>query len=437
MDTGWVQVVFPFVLVLVLIVTGLPVAFGLGATGILFTLYTAGPDKLISIAVTTWTCMNNWSISACLLFFLMAYILQQSGIVEELFETASKWLGFLPGGLAISVVLVCAVLAAMSGVAAAGVVLMGLLTIPAMMKRGYDKGIAIGCVAAGGPLGVLIPPSVYFIFFGAFTGTSIGALFIAGIGPGLLLTLLFCAYIATRCLLDRTLGPPIPDDQRGTWSEKWKTLKAVVFPGFLVLLVLGTIYTGICTPTEAAAMGAVGAIACSAAKRKLTWKVVKTSIRGALILNGMTMWLYFCGSIFSQSVTSAGVVNELIRGITATGLGPWGVLIMIQITWIILGMFIDAICVVLISMPFFFPLAVKMGFDPILIGALFVLNSQIGFISPPFGFSLFYLKSVVPKGVTFGDIVVASFPFLVLQVMGLAILMMFPAIALWLPGLMR
>lgn len=436
MEAGSLQVILPFILVLLLIITGLPVAFVLGATGILFTLYTTGSDKLISVAVTTWTCMNNWSLSACMLFFLMAYILQESGIVEDLFEAASKWLGFMPGGLAVSVVLVCAVLAAMSGVAAAGVVLMGLLTIPSMLKRGYDKGIAIGCVAAGGPLGVLIPPSVYFVFYGAFTGTSIGALFMSGIGPGLLLTVLFCLYIMIRCFADRTLGPPVPVDQRGTWKEKWMALRAVIFPSFLVILVLGTIYTGICTPTEAAAMGAVGAFGCALVKGKLTWKIVEKSIGGSLILNGMTMWLYFCGSIFSQSVTSSGVVNELIKTIADSGLGPWGVIIIIQLTWIVLGMFIDAICMGLITLPFFFPLALKMGFDPVFLGTLFVLNSQIGYLSPPFGFSLFYLKSVVPEGITFGHIVIGSFPFLMLQVLGLIIVLFAPQIALWLPSLM-
>ena len=435
MDFGLIAVLLAFVLLVIFLLTGMPVAFALGATGIMFTWVIMGPSKLIAVTFTTWGCMNNWSIAACLLFFLMANVLQKSGIVEELFNAASMWLGFLPGGLAISVVLVCAVIAAMSGVAAAGVVLMGLLVIPIMMKRGYSKKISIGCVAAGGPLGVLIPPSVYFIFWGAFTGTSIGKLFMGGVFPGLLLAGLFCLYIGVRCFFNPSLGPPVPVEMRGTWKEKLRSLSTLVFPLVLVFMVLGTIYLGIATPTEASAVGAVGAFICVASRGELTWKIVQESLLGALVLNGMVMWLYFCGSIFSQSLTSAGLINAIVQTLAGIGLGRWGILMVMQLTFIILGMFIDAVCMVLITMPFFFPLAMSLGFDPVWFGVLYVVNTQIGFLTPPFGFSLFYLKSVVPEGVTFGDIVHSAMPFVILQIIGLIILMLFPSIVTWLPNM--
>ncbi len=434
METGSFIIIVVFALAALFIITGMSIAFVLGITGLLFTYVTLGPDQWLSTAFTVWNCMNNWSIAACLLFFFMANILQKSGIVEELFETTSKWMGFLPGGLAVSVVLVCAVIGAMSGVAAAGVVLMGLLVIPEMLKRGYSKGISIGCVAAGGPLGVLIPPSVYFIFWGAFTGVSIGKLFMGGVFPGLLLAGLFALFIALRCFINPELGPPVPQNQRGTLKEKFASLKSIIFPIILVFLVLGTIYMGVCTPTEASAMGAVGALVCAAVRRTLTWPMLKESLKSTLVLNGMMMWLFFGGSIFSQALTSAGIINDVVASIAALGIGKWGILILMQLTFVVLGMFLDGACMVLVTMPFFFPIAMKMGFDPVWYGVLYIMNTQIGYLTPPFGFSLFYLKSVVPKNVTFGDIVRSVFPFLAIQIIALIIVMLLPGIATWLPG---
>ena len=436
MDIGVITLLLVCALAILLILTGMPIAFVLGFTGVLFTWVFLGASKWISLALTTWYCMNNWAIAACLLFFLMANVLQKSGVVEDLFDTASMWLGFLPGGLAISVVIVCAIIAAMSGVAAAGVVLMGLLVIPEMLQRGYSKNISIGCVAAGGPLGVLIPPSTYFIFWGAFTGVSIGKLFMGGVFPGLLLTGLFALYIGIRCFINPSLGPPVKREVPVTLLEKLISLKAIIFPLILVFLVLGTIYLGICTPTEASAMGAMGAILCAASKGRLTWKMMRESAKGALILNGMVMWLYFCGSIFSQSLTSAGIISGAVKILVGLGLGKWGILILMQATFVVLGMFIDGICMVLVTMPFFFPLAMKLGFDPVWFGVLYIMNTQIGYLSPPFGFSLFYLKSVVPEGVTFSDIIRSVFPFMALQIVGLVIVMLLPSIATWFPGLL-
>lgn len=422
--------------VVLLLITGLPVAFALASVGVLFTLIVMGPTDWMAAALIVWKSMNNWVLAACLLFFIMANLLQKSGIIEDLFEAAYKWLDFIPGGLAVATVVVCAVIAAMSGVAAAGVVLAGLLALPEMRKRGYSKDISVGCVAAGGPLGVLIPPSVYFIFWGAFTGTSIGKLFFGGVFPGLLLTALFCAYIVIRCFFNPSLAPSIPVAERASWGEKLKSARAVILPLLLILAVLGTIYLGVCTPTEAAGVGAVGAFIITAVRRRLTWKAIRESLVSSMGLNAMVMWLFFGGSIFSQFLTSSGIVSQVVSQLTEIGLGTIGMLIIMQVVFIILGMFLDGICIVLVTMPFFFPVAVGLGIDPIWYGVLYIMNTQIGYLTPPFGFSLFYLKSVVPKDISFADIIHSIIPFVGLQVLGLAIVIAFPPIATWLPSMM-
>lgn len=434
MDSNIIYIVAFVSVTVTLIITGLPIAFVLGFSGMFLTITYFGPAKLISVGFTVWNCMNNWSIAACLLFFFMANVLQRTGVVEDLFDTISKWFGFLPGGIAISVVIVCAIVAAMSGVAAAGIVLMGMLVIPEMLKRKYSKDLSIGCVAAAGPLGVLIPPSVYFIFWGSFTGVSVGKLFMGGVFPGLLLAGLFVLYIAIICFLNPSLGPPVPIDERVTLREKIFSLKNIILPAILVFLVLGTIYLGICTPTEASAMGAMGALLTAFTRKKLKLTMLKEALESTLILNGMVMWLFFGGSIFSQALTSTGIVNSIIELIANIGMGPWGILILMQLTFIILGMFIDGACMILITMPIFFPIAKKLGFDPVWYGVLYVMNTQIGYLTPPFGFSLFYLKSVVPNEIKFEDIVHSVFPFIILQLVGIIIVMLVPSIATWLPN---
>lgn len=421
---------------LILLAAGLPIAFALGGMSVVFTILLWGPQHLGFVAQRVFELMFSLNLVAIPLFIFMALTLQFSGIGNDLYEVMYRWLGRLGGGLAMGTVLICTVIAAMSGISGAGIVMMGILALPEMLKRGYDKSIAIGCILAGGVLGNLIPPSCSFIVYGMLARESIGRLFAGGILPGLILSGLYIVYIGVRCRLQPSLGPPIPQEERFTWKEKIASLRGVILPVLLVSSVLGSIFTGLASPTEAAAIGALGAIICAVIHRKFNWEMLKSIHYETLLTTGMVIWIVIGAFCFSAIFTALGgqeVTRSLVLGL---GLSPKMVILMMQGSYLLLGCFLDDISILAISLPAYLPIVKELGFNTLWFGILWQVNMQVAYLTPPFGYCLFFLKGVAPKDVTMSDIYHSVGPFVALQIIGLLLVWQFPQLALWIPSIL-
>jgi len=412
---------------------GLPLSFVLGGVSIVFIYFTWGPEAFYMVAAQTWGAMNKFTLVAIPLFIFMAMILERSGVANDLYDMMYLWFGPVSGGLAIGTVVICAIFAAMCGISGAAVVSMGTIALPSMLRRNYDKLLAVGCINSGGGWGILIPPSVIMILYALISGESVGKLFAGGVFPGLLLLVLVSGYIAVRCYFQPHLGPALPPEERGDWKRKLAAFRAVLLPMIIVLLVLGSIIGGITTPTEAAAMGVLGALISALVYRQLTWKLVVESCIRTLRLTGMIMWILFGAYCFSAAYHGMGAphfIEDLMQYIPG---GPWGTIIFIQVVIFILAMVLDPAGIMMITVPIFLPFVTAHGFDPLWFGILFTINMEIGYMTPPFGFNLFYLKGIVPPSITMGDIYRSVIPFTIVESTGLAIVMIFPKIATWLP----
>ena len=419
---------------LLFLVLGLPLAFVLGGVSMIFIYFTWGPEAFYMVAAQTWGAMNKFTLVAVPLFIFMAMILERSGVAKSLYEMMYLWFGPVAGGLAIGTVVICAIFSAMCGISGAAVVSMGTIALPSMLERNYDKELALGCINSGGGWGILIPPSVIMILYALISGESVGRLFAGGVFPGLLLLILVSTYIAIRCFFQPRLGPALPRRERGDWRRKISALKAVILPIIIVMMVLGSIIGGVTTPTEAAAMGVLGAIISALVYRQFSWDMIKEAAIRTLRLTGMVMWILFGAYCFSAAYHGMGA-NQLIENLMQhiPG-GPWGTIIFIQLIIFLLAMVLDPAGIMMITVPVFLPIVKAHGFDPLWFGILFVINMEIGYMTPPFGFNLFYLKGIVPPGITMGDIYRSVIPYTLVESAGLALVMIFPQIALWLPN---
>ncbi len=423
-----------FLSLLVFLLLGLPLSFVLGGVSIVFIYFTWGPEAFYMVAAQTWGTMNKFTLVAIPLFIFMAMILERSGVANDLYEMMYLWFGGLRGGLAIGTVVICAIFSAMCGISGAAVVSMGTIALPSMLKRNYDKRMAVGCINSGGGWGILIPPSVIMILYALISGESVGRLFAGGVFPGLMLLILVSSYIGIRCFLQPHLGPALPAEERGDWKRKLTALRAVLLPIIIVILVLGSIIFGITTPTESAAMGVLGALISALVYRQLTWKVMMEANVRTLKLTGMIMWILFGAYCFSAAYHGMGapqLIEDIMGHIPG---GPWGTIIFIQIVIFLLAMVLDPAGIMMITVPIFLPFVIAHGFDPIWFGILFIINMEIGYMTPPFGFNLFYMKGIVPPSITMGDIYRSVIPFTIVESIGLALVMIFPEIATWLPN---
>lgn len=415
---------------------GLPLAFVLGGVGMIGCLILWGPSGFMIASSQGYAAMGKFTLISIPLFVLMAMILERSGVAEDLYTMMHNWLGSLAGGLAIGTVIICTIFAAMAGISGAATVSMGIIALPQMLKRNYEKKMVMGSIAAGGALGILIPPSVIFILYGVLTGVSIGGLFMGGVLPGLLLAGLFIIYIGIKCWRNPRLGPPIPVEERASRQEKIASLKAVAFPAAIIILVLGGIYFGVCTPSEAAALGVLGAVVSAAFYGKLTWGLIRESVFRTAKLSGMIIWILIGAYCFTAIYQASGAGNLLTRLMMAIPGGPYAILATMQLTFFVLGCVLDPAGIIMICTPAFLPVVQALGFDPLWFGVLFCVNMEMAYLTPPFGFNLFYMKAVAPEGTTMGEIYRAIVPFVVLQAIGLCIVILFPGLALWLPGRM-
>jgi tripartite ATP-independent transporter DctM subunit len=415
---------------------GLPVAFTLGGLGALFTVLFWGPEKIYLIVFSAWSVGVNFLFVCIPLFVFMGYIIESSGIAEDLYTMMHRWVGPLKGGLAMGTVGICTAFAAMAGTSGAGTVTMGVTALPSLLKRGYDKSIALGCILSGGALGILIPPSVMMILYGALSGVSVGKLFMGGVFPGLLLSGMFVIYIGIRCGLNPKLGPSLPPQERASWKLKLASVRAVILPILIAVGVLGSIYTGMATPTEAAAVGVVGALAATLIYRRFNRKMLTQACQESYKTILMVYWIIIGATIFSQLYDAVGGATFVTGLLLALHIGKFGILIGIMLIIFVMGMFMDPGCIVMITTPIFVPVVEALGLDLLWFGILFTVNLEMSYLTPPIGMNLFMLKGVSPPDVTMRDMYRAAIPFAILQAAGLAVIIMFPEIALWLPGLM-
>jgi len=415
---------------------GLPVAFACGSVGVIFTAILQGPAAVNLVSTRIFGLMVQYLLAAIPLFIFMACVLEKSGIIEDLYELVYQWMGWLKGGVATATIIACTLLAAMVGVIGASEVTMGVIALPQMLKRQYDKYIACGSILAGGTLGILIPPSVMLIIYGLVDNSSIGRLYAGAILPGLLLATLFISYVSIRCFLNPKLGPPVPPEDRLPLRRRLKLLARIVAPAILIFLVLGTIFTGIAAPTEAAGVGAAGAIVLTAVQRKLSRKGLVEAAENTLKSTAMVMWTIFGANIFVGLYVMVGGGRFVADTLMGSGLSSWGIIIVMQFMLIFLGCFIDWVGIIMLCVPIFGPIIRNLGFDPVWFGVLFAVNLQVSFLSPPFGYALFYLKGVAPPEIKTTDIWKSSAPFIGLQIIGVALVMIFPQIILVLPNLL-
>ena len=421
---------------LLLLASGLPVAFVLGGLAVVFTGVFWGPESLFIILARTFSMMSTTTLVAAPLFVLMAVVLERSGVAEDLYEMMYRWSGGIKGGLAVGTVLACTLIAAMSGIASTGVVMMGVMALPEMLKRGYDKRIATGCILAGGVLGPLIPPSIALVLYGTMAQVSIGGLFAGGMAAGLVCSLLIVGYILIRCYINPKMGPAIPVEERADWDAKISSLKGVILPLLLITAVLGSIYSGIATPTEAAAVGALGAFVCSAIHRRLTWDLIKSVAYTTIQVQGFMMWILFAAQGFAAVYMGLGASRMVVGLVQEYQVGWWTMLIGIQVVWFLLGCVIDAWSILMITLPIILPLMPLYGFDPLWLGVLYAVNTQTGYLTPPFGTMLFMMKGIAPKEVTMSDIYRSIVPFVTTQLFCLVLCILFPRIVTWLPDLL-
>jgi tripartite ATP-independent transporter DctM subunit len=420
-----------------LLLAGLPLAFATGAVAVVFAYVLFGWPGLTLIVSRVFTLMSNYVLVSVPLFIFMACVLERAGIAEAIFRAAHVWAGRMRGGLAVAVIISCAIMAAMVGVIGAEIVTMGVVALPAMLARGYKKELALGCICAGGGLATLIPPSVVFIMYGLTAGVSIGQLYVAGIVPGLMLAAMYITYIVIRCWQRPDFAPPASEAELAiSLREKIALLRELVLPGIVAFSVLGSLYLGWATPTEAAGVGVLGAIVAMWWNGKLGWDKLRGAAEDTAKVTVMLYWLFFGSSALIGVYTLAGGTKLIQDAMAALPVGPIGVVILIQIIWIVLGCFIDWIGILLLTAPIFVPVALKLGFDPVWMGVLFCMNMQISYISPPFGPAAFYLKGVTPPGITLADIFRSIWPYMALQIVALGLVIAFPQIALWLPGTM-
>ncbi|WP_321342094.1 TRAP transporter large permease subunit [Breoghania sp.] len=419
----------------VFVLLGTPLAFVLGGVSVVFLYFEMGTIGFYLLSSKMWEAMHDPMLMAIPLFVYMATLLEKSGVAGDLYDMMHQWWGGVRGGLAIGTVMICVIFAAMSGISGAAVVTMGTIALPKMLERGYDKKLALGAINAGGGWGILIPPSILMVLFSLLTEVSVGRLFAAGIGPGLLLFALVSAYILIRCFFQPALAPALPVSERADWGTKFRSLKAVILPILIVLSVLGAIFGGFATPTEAAAIGVFGAIVATAANGRLSAGILMQSAVSTLQLTALIMWILFAAHAFSTAYTALGaqsLIQDLMSDLPG---GRWGALLMMLSTLFILGMVLDPVGIMLITLPVFLPIVQAHGFDPIWFGILFIIMMEVGYMTPPFGFNLFYLRGVAPPGVTMGDIYGSVIPYVLVTLLGVALIMIFPEIALYAPRL--
>jgi C4-dicarboxylate transporter DctM subunit len=422
------------IVMLALLLLGVPIAFSMAVVGIIGTAMVAGITQTLSqIVLIAWDKGTDFIIVCIPLFIFMGQLTSSTGIASELYEFLQRWLGRLPGGLAIASVYACGAFGAVTGSSVACVATMGSIVYPQMQKYRYDPKMATGCLSASGTLGILIPPSLAFAFYGILTDTSIAALFIAGIIPGIITIMIFSGIVLIRCILNPKLGPVGPSF---TWKERLVSLKGILPVAVIFLLVVGTLYGGLCTPTEASGIGATGVVLVSMAMRKLTWQNFRKALWDTGVISSFIFAIIIGGYLIARFLVVTNISQLLIAYVNQLNLDKYTFILFLIILYMILGCILDVFGMTILTLPFVFPITVSLGIDPIWFGVFVVIMTEVALITPPVGVNVFVMRSIatdVPMGTIFRGIV----PFLIGEFLVIAILILFPLAATWLPQQMK
>jgi tripartite ATP-independent transporter DctM subunit len=430
-------------LIVVAIMLGFPTAFTLMGLGMLFGYYAFHErgqpfldNRVFDLMVQrTYGVMTNDVLISIPLFVFMGYIIERANVIDRLFKSIQLAAGAIPGSLAVATVVTCAIFATATGIVGAVVTLMGLLAFPAMLRAGYDLKLSAGAITAGGCLGILIPPSIMLILYGATAGVSVVKLYAGAFFPGIMLALLYVVYIIVRAVLDPKVAPRLPEAERSTnWGKTLGVLLTSFFPlAILILAVLGSIVFGIATPTEAAAVGSLGGLILALAYRQLTWDRFKEAVFLTARTSAMVCWLFVGSALFSAVFALLGGQEVIETWVLSLGLSKVTFMLLAQAIIFLLGWPLEWTEIIVIFMPIFLPLLGHFGIDPLFFGLLVALNLQTAFLSPPVAMAAFYLKGVAPPHVTLNQIYAGMMPFMAIQVVALFLLYLFPQIGLWLP----
>lgn len=416
--------------IIFLLVIGMPVAFTLSVAGILGIIQFVDVSFLSQVPVIAYKTLDSYVLTSVPLYILMSQIMLTGRVGSGLFELGSKWMGHLPGGLGIATIFACAIFAAISGSSVATAVTIGAMAIPEMLKRGYDRKLVVGSVAAGGTLGILIPPSIPMILYGTITDESVGKLFMSGVVPGALLTVLFICYIVFASW-DK------PREPRSSHAEKMKSLRENIWGLFLPVIIIGGIYTGIFTPTEAAAVGTAYALAITFfVYRSVTIQDMPAILRATIKTSCMIFSIMIGAMLFGYILTILQVPQALMRLVTEGDLNRWIVMLGINIMLLILGCVLETVSIILITLPMLYPIIKALGFDPIWFNVVLLINMELALITPPVGMNLFVIKGISEDS-SIQDIIAGAAPFAAIMVFEILLLCFVPEIATWLPSVLK
>jgi len=415
---------------LAILALSIPVAAGLLLLGVVLDYgYSFLPLRL-AIGEITWSTSTNFILFAIPLFILLGEILLRSGIAERMYAAMTHWLSWLPGGLMHSNIGTCTLFAAVSGSSVATAATIGTVAVEQIDKYGYNERLYLGTIAAGGTLGILIPPSIPMIVYGALTDTSIPQLYIAGIVPGAVLALLFMLTVIVSCVIrPRWGGHRVIAD----WGGRWRSLPDLVPPLLIFIVVIGSIYGGIATPTESAGLGVVAAFALAAWRRRLSWRMLRDTFEGTMKTTAMIMAILIAAYFVNFIITSIGLSGKVMSYVTGFGLSPTGTIVVIVLFYLVLGMFMESLSMLVATVPIITPVVAALGFNPIWFGVLMMLLIETALITPPVGFNLFVVQGVRSRGQIY-DVIMGSVPFVVTLMVMIALLIAYPQIALWLPA---
>lgn len=423
--------------VIFLMMQGMPVAFSFLAVNLVVLYFVMGESGLTQLSLSIFDSLTKFSLTPIPLFTLMGEVLYHSGLALRTLDVVSKWLGAIRARLTILSIVSGAIFAALSGSTIANTAMLGSLMLPEMRQRGYSKPMTIGPLMASGSLAMIIPPSALTVLLGSLASISIGKLLIGGIVPGIMLAAMYVAYVYIRCLINPKLAPPYEVATVSSSERIAALLKDTVPVGGIIFLVTGLIFLGVATPTEAAALGALGALFLARIYGKLTFDVLKKSMTGTLVVAVMTFMIIAGSGAFSQLMAYTGATRGLVATAVAVPLAPILIFISMQFVVLILGAFIEQVSIMMITLPMFMPLVTTFGFDPVWFGIVMLINLELAMLSPPFGMLLFVMKGVAPPDITMGDIYKSAIPFAALDLVAMAILIVFPPVATWLPYLVK
>jgi tripartite ATP-independent transporter DctM subunit len=424
-----------FPCMIISVFAGFPVAFCLMGIALIFGIVGFGSSLPPMLIRRVYGMADNYVLAAVPLFIFMGTMLERSGIAKRLFEAISIWTSRLKGGLAIATILMCTIIAACTGIIGASEVMVGVMAIPAMLKRNYNHPLICGTICAGGALGTLIPPSVVTVVYGPAAGVSVGRLLISTIFPGLLLSSIYIIYIIIRSYLNPVFAPPVPPEEiRVPLKEKLIITATGMIPSLaLIFSVMGSIVLGLSAPTEAAALGAFGSILLTIAYRNFTLQALKETVIQTLKISSMIMIILVGGSMFSGVFLGLGGGDATEKLLSALHLGPWGILALALFIVYLAGFILDWASILLVFVPIFSPIMDKLGFNPIWFGTLFIMMIQTSYLTPPMAPAIFYLKGIAPPEITTNEIFRGIVAYMLLQLIGITIVIIFPQIALWLP----